>query len=240
MKKMKKRIDVIVLFVLLSIALFSPVVAGHYLPDDYYSVAEAYAPHPSRHGIKDLHDLLMHVKLPAYREGYFDCSEASAYLEWYLEGAGFRSYIAGSQRFTVHKDHREVSHSWVIVKLKDGRKVSIDPTLLTEGNYHPPAIIPDPEGRFMQYTFLYEDYKRWIWEKNYYMTFSAWLERWEEANPFAFDEFRAYYRYGRLYPSPEDAILGRTVCCVRYYMPVEEFDWWNVEPFCREKPFSEW
>jgi hypothetical protein len=72
------------------------------------------------------------------------------------------------------------------------------------------------------------------------MTFSAWLERWEEANPFAFDEFRAYYRYGRLYPSPEDAILGRTVCCVRYYMPVEEFDWWNVEPFCREKPFSEW
>ncbi|RZN72317.1 MAG: hypothetical protein EF807_01575 [Candidatus Methanolliviera hydrocarbonicum] len=97
---MKKRIDVIVLFVLLSIAPFSPVVAGHYLPDDYYSVAEAYAPHPSRDDIKDLHDLLMHVKLPAYREGYFDCSEASAYLEWYLEGAGFDAYIAGSQRFT--------------------------------------------------------------------------------------------------------------------------------------------
>ncbi|VUT23850.1 MAG: hypothetical protein MOIL_00195 [Candidatus Methanolliviera sp. GoM_oil] len=47
-------------------------------------------------------------------------------------------------------------------------------------------------------------------------------------------------RYGRLYPSPEDAIRGRTVCCVRYYMHIEEFDWWNVEPFCCEKPFYDW
>ena len=37
----------------------------------------------------------------------FDCSEASAYLEWALENAGFRAFIATS---------RGQHHAWVIVK----------------------------------------------------------------------------------------------------------------------------
>jgi hypothetical protein len=94
---------------------------------------------PEKHDINSLYTVLMNRdKLPEYRKDYFDCSEMSAYLEWYLEGMGFHSYIAYSD---------ELDHTWVMAELDDGDKVAIEPALLVKGkNYSPPGIIEHPMG----------------------------------------------------------------------------------------------
>ncbi|MHC1636085.1 MAG: hypothetical protein ACXQTS_05640, partial [Candidatus Methanospirareceae archaeon] len=98
------------------------------IPRVYYSKADEMVPDPQIHSIKTLYYTLMTVKLPRYNISSFRCSHASEYLEWYLEGAGFDTYIVESE---------ELDHAWVIVELPEDGRVAIEATALCEDIYQP-------------------------------------------------------------------------------------------------------
>lgn len=76
---------------------------------------------------------LNQIKLRNYEENIFEGSEASAMLEWLLEGAGFNAKIAISS-YVFKED-------WIIVKLPNGDNYAIEPLCLTDNFYHPPGIM---------------------------------------------------------------------------------------------------
>jgi len=119
-----------------------------FLPEGYYATAKEYAPKVSKHDRETLTKILMSVKLPTYKRDKFDCTEASAYLEWYLEGAGFHTYIARSSSLT---------HAWVIVELDNRERVAIEAVFLTENNYKPPGIINESNTYYYYPPKLYEN-----------------------------------------------------------------------------------
>ncbi len=152
-----------------------------YLPENYYEVAKEYTPKPEKHDLETLKEILMKVKLPAYRRQYFDCSEASSYLEWYLEGAGFHTYIGASL---------SLSHAWVVVELDNKEWVAIEPTLLMENNYNPPAIVECRDTVYYNPPKLYENPGQAISFVNdlKYPGYPKWTESeidWWNSEPFA-------------------------------------------------------
>ena len=84
------------------------------IPKDYYAKADEMSTDQETHTLKTLSQTLMDVKLPAYTEDSFMCGHASAYLEWYLEGAGFDTEIVDGK---IHPS--DVLHAWIIVKLPE-------------------------------------------------------------------------------------------------------------------------
>jgi len=119
-----------------------------YLPEGYYSAAKDYAPKVNKHDRETLEKLLMEIKLPPYKRNVFDCTEASSFVEWYLEGAGFHTFIACS--LSIH-------HAWVIVELDNHERVAIEATMLTENNYNPPGIIDNSNTYYYFPPKLYEN-----------------------------------------------------------------------------------
>jgi len=108
-----------------------------YVPKRYYKIARKMCKNPPKaHNIKTLRKTLMEIKLPKYRWRKFNCSKCSVCLDWYLKGAGFRTYLVSSRRF---------NHMWLLVHLDDGKKVAVEATLLTENFYNPPGIIDEKE-----------------------------------------------------------------------------------------------
>ncbi|VUT26362.1 MAG: hypothetical protein MOIL_01523 [Candidatus Methanolliviera sp. GoM_oil] len=167
------------------------------LPKDYYEVAyKEVKYHPEKHDINSLYTVLINTdKLPGYKEDYFDCSEMSAYLEWYLEGMGFHSYIA-------HSD--DLDHMWVMVELDDGDMVAIEPALLAKGkNYSSPGIIERTDGKYRAFSYKVEMYKRYI-DK-----IGNDTSRWQtasindiEKDPSQTYDYRWVYGESRSYPVP--------------------------------------
>lgn len=138
---------ILILFIIIQIVWYN--MSGEaFLPEGYYATAKSYAPKVSKHDRETLTKILMNVKLPAYKRDVFDCSEASAYLEWYLEGAGFHTYIARSSSLT---------HAWVIVELDNHEQVAIEAVYLTENNYNPPGIIEMSNTYYYNPPKLYEN-----------------------------------------------------------------------------------
>ena len=83
-------------------------------------------------------------KLPQYRLGVFDCSQASAYVEWSLESLGFDAYIAvGPAPWDVTG-----YHAWVLVNI-EGDIVVIEATMLLPGAMA--GIIPQSNLRWEAY-----------------------------------------------------------------------------------------
>lgn len=118
------------------------------ISSSYYGNAEEYVvgnygevKHQTR---SDLTIFLWRLeKFPEYDRDEFSCSEASALLEWLLEGAGFNARIAINYDigpYTVPTLFPN-AHAWVVVKLDDGKSVNIEATWFTEGSYNPPAIV---------------------------------------------------------------------------------------------------
>jgi hypothetical protein len=102
------------------------------LPPNYYGAAENYV--LSKYGavnnrtIGDLENFLMRIDpFPVARDDVFDCSEASARLEWLLEGAGFDASIAWKQL-------PQGGHTWVIVYLPDTDNVPLWYRDIIQGN----------------------------------------------------------------------------------------------------------
>ena len=139
----------IIISILFVIQVVRCTLSGEaYLPEGYYKAAKEYAPKVSKHDGENLTKLLMGIKLPPYKRDVFDCTEASSFLEWYLEGAGFHTYIACS--LSIH-------HAWVMVELDNHEKVAIEATMLTENNYHPPGIVNCSNSYYYFPPKLYEN-----------------------------------------------------------------------------------
>lgn len=194
---------------------------GQVLPSGYYAKAsETYGGLPS-HDIQSLYSVLMSesCKMPSYELNVFDCSVASARLEWVLEGYGFHARLYMS---------KFPSHTWVMAELDDGSWVAIESTLLTSGNYRPPAIIEGTNGKYREYSYLYQMYRDYLqqYDPNLYIlptSYDDFLQnylQWPVFNPLAGLD---YYSGAEFYESPEDAVRGTGL----YYYPATEFDWWN-------------
>lgn len=83
------------------------------VPENYYPAVERQSPSDL---VTDLIIFLDELALPRkYEVDVFDCSEASAFVEWALEGAGFDARIAATP-----------THAWVIVYAADGSRVAIE------------------------------------------------------------------------------------------------------------------
>lgn len=150
----------------------TPIQRSHLEPifsEDYYVKAKEWI--KEKYGnwkcvgskVYCLSEFLKKIKLPPYQEGIYDCSEASAQLEWILEGGGFKAYIADSNYFCTPLKIGCEAHSWVIVEVGGGDKVAIEATLLCSGeNYNPPGIIEKPDGKYREYSTYYLDYKEYL------------------------------------------------------------------------------
>jgi hypothetical protein len=107
--------------------IFDPV---RDIPDPYYQ--------DTGHNVTSRSELIQILPLlkDTYQEDYFDCSEMSAFMEWYLEGHGVDTVIVTGERnqprnisaggFEYEKGAGD--HAWIISNVSGGR-VLIEPTL---------------------------------------------------------------------------------------------------------------
>lgn len=225
-------------------------------PEYYYGVAKRYVSEnyevPSNKDIEGLVEFLDQIELPEYESGEFDCSESVSLLEWFLEGGGFHTYIIRNYQWG------EMSlgpHTWIQVETTNGT-VAIEAVELTEDwgleNYDakPTGIVIKPDGTFKEFAY---DYRLFLeWKKKYpsskyvvdpNITFEEWQEERESMSiglSFGIPSNIGYYMERLREECPADLIEGKTIGNTHYYIPVTEFDWWNVEPFDNIFPFSEW
>ncbi len=107
--------------------IFDPV---HDIPDPYYRDAG--------HNVTSISELIHILPLlkDTYQEDYFDCSEMSAFMEWYLEGHGVDTVIVTGERDQPHNisargfeyEKGAGDHAWIISNVS-GERVLIEPTL---------------------------------------------------------------------------------------------------------------
>lgn len=204
---------------------YPPLPQKESLPSNYYEVAENYVAENygfvDEKNIENLVNFLNQVQLREYKENVFDCSEATAMLEWLLEGAGFDADIA-----YVYFP----AHVWVLVRLS-GSDVAIDSSYLCEGyDYHPPGIIEAPDGSYREYTYAYEEYLSDNW------WFEGSFEEWREEYWILIPPPPDYYDPPEVYHTLTDAISPWP----GGGLPKSEWDWWNVAPYNNMTPFSEW
>ena len=107
--------------------IFDPV---RDIPDPYYRDPGPYVNNRSE---------LIHI-LPlltdTYQEDYFDCSEMSAFMEWYLEGHGVDTIIVTgvrNQPYNISAGGFEYekgagAHAWIVSNVS-GERILIEPTL---------------------------------------------------------------------------------------------------------------
>lgn len=204
------------------------------IPQEYYAKAIEIYGNSIPHNIQTLYDILMSdsCKLPDYEFNVFDCSEASARLEWVLEGYGFRTRLYVSEF---------PAHIWIMTKLDDGSWVAIESTLLTSNNYFPPGIIEGPNGEYREYSFLYQMYREYLnkYDPDHYIlpnSYEDFLQNYLQKLPYDPLATLDYYSGEEFYDFLEDAVKGSEL----YYYPITEFDWWNVNPYNNMKPFNAW
>ncbi len=210
---------VFILTIILAFLIFYHYFSGlAYLPEDYYQTAKSMYGDVGVHDIKNLTAILNRTMLPPYKEDVFDSSEASSYLEWYLEGHGFKTYIARSDA---------LRHTWVIVELDDGSRVAIEATALTENKYSPPGIIDAPDGRYRNMSITWKEYL----SKNSRQPYEEFLK-----------DYLYYYNPPKIFDNPGQMI--GIASDLRYpgwaKLSYDEIDWWNSDPFTQFYPSSHW
>jgi len=207
--------------------------ASQVLPPGYYDEARKTYGELSVHDIRSLYNVLMSesCKMPSYDFNVFNCSTASARLEWVLEGYGFRTRLYMSSFY---------QHTWVMVELDDGSWVAIESVYLTSGIYYPPAIIEGPNGEYREYSFLYQMYRDYLrqYGGGSYILPGSYDEFLSKLHPV--DSFNPllglnYYSGTEFYESLEDAVRPGL-----HYYSITGFDWWNEPPYNSMEPFNEW
>ena len=116
------------------------------IPDPYYLNKTPFQNTPD-----EIKRLLGMGFFTPYQCSRFDCSEMAAYIEWKLECHNITAYIAT-------KDDWEggYGHAWVIVPLRNGKYLAIEPTIsAAEGSFGAEMITTDP--RYFDYDHLFED-----------------------------------------------------------------------------------
>ena len=116
------------------------------IPDPYYLPKSRF---------QNTHDevkrLLGKGFITPYQQSSFDCSEMAAYIEWKLECHNLTAYIA-----TKDDWQDGYGHAWVIVPLRGGKYLAIEPTVsATEGSLGAEMITYEPE--YFVYDQLFED-----------------------------------------------------------------------------------
>lgn len=83
-----------------------------------------YVKPEQKFGVYDLEDEIDGLEwLHPYQEGVFDCSEMSAYLEWWLENEGWHAKIVvGDSPFGSGR------HAWLLVETSKGKYMPVEPT----------------------------------------------------------------------------------------------------------------
>ncbi len=116
------------------------------IPDPYYLSKSRFQNTPD-----EVNRLLGKGFITPYQQSSFDCSEMAAYIEWKLECHNVTAYIA------TRDDWRDgYGHAWVIVPLRGGKYLAIEPTVsATEGSLGAEMITYDPE--YFVYDQLFED-----------------------------------------------------------------------------------
>ncbi|HDN65019.1 MAG TPA: hypothetical protein ENF23_01790 [Methanosarcinales archaeon] len=107
--------------------IFDPV---HGIPDPYYR--------DTGHNVTNRSELthILPLFTDLYQEDYFDCSEMSAFIEWYLEGHGVDTVIVAGERSQPHNisaggfeyEKGAGDHAWIVANIS-GKRVLIEPTL---------------------------------------------------------------------------------------------------------------
>ncbi len=116
------------------------------IPDPYYLDKSRF---------QNTHDevkrLLGKGFITPYQQSSFDCSEMAAYIEWKLECHNLTAYIA------TRDDWQDgYGHAWVIVPLRGGKYLAIEPTVsATEGSLGAEMITYDP--KYFVYDQRFED-----------------------------------------------------------------------------------
>ncbi|KAB3546175.1 MAG: CAP domain-containing protein [ANME-2 cluster archaeon] len=100
------------------------------IPDPYYR--------DTGHNVTTRSELIQILPLlkDTYQEDYFDCSEMSAFMEWYLEGHGVDTVIVTGERNQPHNisargfeyEKGAGDHAWIVSNVSGG-SVLIEPTL---------------------------------------------------------------------------------------------------------------
>ncbi len=90
------------------------------MTDDYY------IPVDRKYGMDNLKDALNFQWLKSYEPNVFDCSEMSAFLEYWLERKGFNADIVLNS-----------THSWVVVEVEQSNWIAVEATGIS------PSIIPE-------------------------------------------------------------------------------------------------
>ena len=126
--------------VLVLLMLFLPMVANAQMPE----IPEPYYINLHKYGtgsIEDLEEIINFSWTRPEEKGVFDCSEMSAYLEWYLENHGFD---------TVIYTNSTQEHAWVVARdvWHDDKqyRVAIEctppiPRIVTSSSYHYPEMM---------------------------------------------------------------------------------------------------
>lgn len=154
------------------------------VPHDYYS-SNSFLHHSNTYSAL-CRFLESEVVLPSdYEPGVFDCTEASAYLEWALENAGFDAYIVvGPPPCPSDADY----HAWVIAYTEDPYKVAIEATALeAEGVIYfftrtPGVRLSDDPGfenYYNGYDYSYENIYECIRSSKSVEEWNWWEEYWD-------------------------------------------------------------
>jgi len=120
---------------------------------DFYYVFPA----EQRFGVYDLEDELYGYEwIEPYREGVFDCSEMSAYLEWELENKGWHTLIVvGDSPFGSGR------HAWLLVECEQGKYMPVESTNIEivwwEDSYFDNYFIYDHEFETIQDALAYSE-----------------------------------------------------------------------------------
>jgi hypothetical protein len=100
----------------------------------------------------------------SYACSSFDCSEMAAYIEWKLECHNVTAQIATKDDWAGG-----YGHAWVIVSLRGGKHLAIEPTISAmEGSLGAEMITYDPE--YFVYDHLFED----IYEASEFFGVEEW------------------------------------------------------------------
>ena len=81
-------------------------------------------PSEQKYGVHDLAEELRGLEwIHPYQEDVFDCSEMSAYLEWYLENEGWHTFIVvGNSLFDSGR------HAWLLVETSPNSYMPVETT----------------------------------------------------------------------------------------------------------------
>jgi len=139
------------------IAALSMLFAFHGIFDPVHDIPDPYYRDPV-HDVTNRSELIQVLPLlkDTYQEDYFDCSEMSAFMEWYLEGHGIDTVIVTGERNQPHNisaggfeyEKGSGDHAWVVSNIS-GEHVLIEPTLA--------RVVPKSLERYYLTDKIYND-----------------------------------------------------------------------------------